>query len=90
MSTTLIPPIHFEFTPAGRSVRRFLTLAEAAAALAVSAPVEGEMVVVQGGRRRGLVPHEWDELRARLKREGQFLETARGRGRTTAVADQVD
>ena len=62
MSTTLVPPSYYIVKPRGRIGCRYRTLAAAAAAIFRLAPLPATVVVVTGGRRRGLTDAELVEL----------------------------
>ena len=67
MSTTLIPPTRFEFTPYGGRTQRHETLAALAREAAATRPIGATVVAVTGERRRALTAREVRELSAELR-----------------------
>jgi len=63
MSTALLPPTYYVVKPRGQAARHYLTVAQAATAIAQLAPTPTTMSAITGSRTRSLTETELRELR---------------------------
>jgi hypothetical protein len=89
MSTTLLAPSYYVVKPRGQTARHYLTLAQAATAIAQLAPTPTTVSAITGSRARSLSDSELRELGRRVRAYRVHASKHRWEGRRGVAITQV-